>query len=92
MSPLRIRVYHGTDCSGTSLPIDAVEYRAETVRKATSNELDVCVCTSAFGMGHFQYRHVVHLVPPRSLSEYAQNIGRAGRDGSQAIAVMMFHP
>jgi superfamily II DNA helicase RecQ len=35
---------------------------------------------------------IVHLVPPRSLSEYAQQIRRAERDGSQAIAVMIFHP
>jgi hypothetical protein len=40
MSPLQFHVYHGTGCSGTSLPID-VENRAETLRQATSNELDV---------------------------------------------------
>jgi superfamily II DNA helicase RecQ len=34
----------------------------------------------------------IHLVPPKSLQEYAQQIGRAGRDGEAAVAVMMFHP
>jgi RecQ family ATP-dependent DNA helicase len=90
---LRIRVYHGTGCSGKSQPLDA-GYMTETLRQATSNELDVCICTSAFGMGIdiSNVDTVVHLVPPRSIAEYAQQIGRAGRDGSQAIAVMMFHP
>ena len=92
-SPLRIRVYHGTGSSGTSQPSDA-EYMGETYRQAKSNELDVCICTSAFGMGidKSNIDTVIHLGPPKSLSEYAQQIGRAGRDGSPAIAVMMFHP
>ena len=74
-------------------PCDA-EYRAETLRLATSKQLDVCICTSAFGMGIdvCNIDTVLHVDPPKSLSELAQQIGRAGRDGSQAKAVMMFHP
>ena len=48
-----------------------------------NNRLQFVVCTSAFGMGINKpdVRFVAHLHPPLLLSEYVQEIGRAGRDG-----------
>ncbi|NJP11386.1 MAG: ATP-dependent DNA helicase RecQ [Leptolyngbyaceae cyanobacterium RU_5_1] len=49
------------------------------------------VCTNAFGMGidKSAVRWIVHFHTPLLLSEYVQEIGRAGRDGKPATALML---
>jgi ATP-dependent DNA helicase RecQ len=56
-----------------------------------SGEMQFVVCTSAFGMGINKpnVRWVVHFHAPLLLSEYVQEIGRAGRDGKPSIALML---
>jgi DNA topoisomerase III len=58
-----------------------------------AGRVDVVVATVAFGMGvdKADIRTVLHLALPSSVEGYYQEIGRAGRDGHPARAVLMHH-
>lgn len=53
-------------------------------------ELDLLICTNAFGMGMDipNIRIVFHWQHPASTEDYLQEFGRAGRDGQQSLAVL----
>jgi ATP-dependent DNA helicase RecQ len=57
-----------------------------------AGKLEVVVATSAFGMGIDKpdVRTVVHAGMTGSLDEYYQEIGRAGRDGGKAQAILVY--
>lgn len=59
-----------------------------------AGDLDVVVATSAFGMGIDKpdVRLVAHADVTESLDAYAQEIGRAARDGEPARAVLHYRP
>lgn len=57
-----------------------------------NNKLQVICATSAFGMGidKNDIRYVIHYHLPSNLENYLQEIGRAGRDGKQSLAVLLY--
>jgi ATP-dependent DNA helicase RecQ len=55
-------------------------------------QVDYICATSAFGMGinKEDIRFVIHFHMPLQMESYLQEIGRAGRDGHQSIAILLY--
>jgi len=68
--------------------------RQDVHERFTAGDVDVVVATNACGMGidRPDVRSVVHLAPPGSLEAYYQEVGRAGRDGKEAIGLLLLSP
>jgi ATP-dependent DNA helicase RecQ len=79
---LRTEAYHA------GLP---AEDRRRIEQQWLVGDFKFIVCTSAFGLGinNPNTRWVLHYQAPLTLAEYIQEVGRAGRDGNPAEALML---
>ncbi|MBD2326490.1 ATP-dependent DNA helicase RecQ [Alkalinema sp. FACHB-956] len=69
----------------------AAQERRKIEQAWLTDRLQFVVCTNAFGMGVNKpnVRWVAHFHAPLLLSEYIQEVGRAGRDGKTATALLL---
>ncbi|HEY0166471.1 MAG TPA: RecQ family ATP-dependent DNA helicase [Jatrophihabitans sp.] len=84
------------------LGLAAVHYHGSMARKLRDaahaafldGSVSVVVATNAFGLGIDKpdVRLIVHADPPEDLDAYYQQIGRAGRDGEPARAILLNRP
>ena len=74
----------------TSSTSESVKRRLARDFCRADSKVRVLVATSAFGLGVDcrDLRRVVHLEPPTNFDEYVQAIGRAGRGGELAVAIL----
>jgi len=94
-----------TDLFGAELlkyKINAEVYHAglkQQIRDSVQNRFikdktKVIVATNAFGMGIDKpdVRNVIHVDLTSTLEQYYQEAGRAGRDGIESTAILLYHP
>lgn len=82
---------HGVPAAAYHAGLDS-EHRSAVQDAFLSGETQVVVATVAFGMGVDKpdVRLVVHADLPDSIEAYAQEVGRAGRDGEASDCVLFY--
>ena len=81
---LSVGYYHGA--------MDSID-KKNIQNKYTNHEIDIIICTNAFGMGIDipDIRYVIEYDLPSSIEDFSQQSGRCSRDGKYAESVVLFN-
>ncbi len=81
---LELRIYHGRLKK---------EEKEQNLNWWLNSKVGIMVCTNAFGMGidKSDVRQVIHYAPSKSIEDYYQEAGRAGRDGKKGTVVCLYN-
>lgn len=76
-----------------SKTIDSIKEKRKGDMQNEAGKIRVLIATSAAGMGvNFKnVNNVIHFGPPKDMDSLVQQLGRAGRDGHSAKAMMLFN-
>ncbi len=82
----RVRLVRGGDLAGSE--------GEQLLRDWHTRAADIMVATSAFGLGvdQAEVRSVIHACLPETIDRYYQEVGRSGRDGNAAVALLVTTP
>ena len=82
---IQAKFFHG------KLPPMERELIVQELQNEHGNDNSCVICTNAFGMGMDipDVRLVFHWHHPSSVEDYAQEFGRAGRNGKQSLAILL---
>ncbi len=88
-APMDVVVYSGRPPDGREK--DWAREKADSVDRFMANEVPLLVGTKAFGMGIDKpnIRYTIHAGMPSSLEAFAQEAGRAGRNGELALCTLV---
>ncbi len=81
---LNAAYYHGQ--------IEDKDARKRIQNEFISGKTPIAVATNAFGMGidKEDIRAIIHYNLPKSIENYYQEVGRAGRDGEEAFCILLY--
>ncbi|MDA7686500.1 protein DpdF [Pseudomonadales bacterium] len=69
------------------------DQRATLINRWNSNDIDIMVATSAFGVGMDKddVKSILHIQMPENLDRFYQEVGRSGRDGRASQSLVIFN-